>query len=193
MTKVQELLSKLAGMAKMAKAALSGDAGILNTLAGEHAEVALLMTAVVEDCASENDTACLEARRELYGRVRAALVSHAQAEEAELYAVLQAHLPTRDRAAHSVLEHREIEHLLRRLDGLPVADLHWLPVFTTLQMRVEAHVTQEETVLFEEAKRVLDNRTLREIDDRYQATKKRIEAGLQVGRAPGATQTPLPL
>jgi hypothetical protein len=174
MSKVQEILSKLAGKAKQARAALSGDAGVLNTLEGEHAEVAMLMRACLEEGHDDHDPEALECRRELYRTIRLQLLSHAKAEELEVYGVLELRPATRERATHNQIEHREIEHLIRRLDHMAESDLGWMPTFASLQMKVEAHVKDEEELLFEEAKQVLDKQELREIDERYKTTKGRI-------------------
>jgi hypothetical protein len=175
MSKVKEILSKLGGKAKMAQAALRGDAGVLATLEGEHAEVALLMKAVVDEGHDDRDPESLECRRELFGKIRVALLAHAKAEEQELYSTLERIPATREHAAHSEIEHRELEHLLRRLEHMSEADLGWMPTFASLQMKVEAHVEEEETSLFEQAKRVLSAAQLRDIDERYLAAKKRYE------------------
>jgi len=175
MSKVQEVLSKLAGKARQAKAALSGDAGVLNTLEGEHAEVAMLMKAVLEEGHDDHDPEAIECRRELFHTIRVQLLSHAKAEEQELYGVLELRPVTRDRATHNSIEHREIEHLIRRLDHMSESDLGWMPTFASLQMKVEAHVADEEGKLFEECKLVLTKSELREIDDRYKSARKRYQ------------------
>jgi hypothetical protein len=179
MSKVQEILSKLAGKAKMAKAALSGDVGVLSTLEGEHAEVAMLMRAVLDEGNDDHDPEALECRRVLYRRIRVALLSHAKSEELELYAALERSPATSERASHSELEHRELEHLIRRLDHMSEADLGWMPTFTSLQMKVEAHVETEENILFEQAKSVLGADTLREMDERYRVARRRFEKLLE--------------
>jgi Hemerythrin HHE cation binding domain len=175
MSKVQEVLSKLAGKAKMAKAALRGDTGVLSTLEGEHAEVAMLMRAVLDEGHDDHDPEALECRRELYHRIRVGLLAHAKAEEQEFYGVLELRPATHDRVGHSELEHKEIEHLIRRLDHMAESDVGWMPTFASLQMKVEAHVREEETALFDEAKLVLDEQELRDIDDRYQRAKRRFQ------------------
>jgi hypothetical protein len=185
MSKVQEILSKMAGMARQAGAALSGDAGVLNTLEGEHAEVAMLMRALLEEGHDDHDADALECRRELYHKIRVQLLAHAKAEAQELYGVLELRPATREHALHSELEHRELEHLIRRLDHMSEADIGWMPTFATLQMKVEAHVREEEEVFFDEAKLILDRDELRQIDDRYRAARRRyaelLEAGGDIG------------
>ena len=185
MSKVQEILSRLAGMARQAQAALAGDAGVLNTLEGEHAEVAMLMRACLEEGHDDHDPEALECRRELYRRIRVHLLAHTRAEAQELYGVLELRPSTREHALHSELEHREIEHLIRRLDHIAESDIGWMPTFATLQMKVEAHVRDEEQIFFDEAKLILDRAELREIDGRYQAARRRylelLEAGGDIG------------
>jgi hypothetical protein len=185
MSKVQEILSKMAGMARKAGGALAGDAGVLNTLEGEHAEVAMLMRACLEEGHDDHDPESLECRRELYRKIRVQLLAHAKAEAQELYGVLELRPATREHALHSELEHKELEHLLRRLDHMAESDIGWMPTFATLQMKVEAHVREEESVLFDEAKLILDKDELRQIDDRYRAARRRyvelLEAGGELG------------
>jgi hypothetical protein len=189
MSKVQEILSRMAGMAKQAKAALAGDAGVLNTLEGEHAEVGMLMRALMDEGHDDHDPEALECRRALYSRIRVQLLAHAKAEAQELYGVLELRPSTREDSLHAELEHREIEHLIRRLDHMSESDIGWMPTFATLQMKVEAHVREEEEIFFDEAKLVLDNDELREIDDRYRAAKRRyvelLEAGGDLGHTHG--------
>jgi hypothetical protein len=193
MSKVQEILSKLAGKAKAAKAALSGDAGILSTLQGEHTEINMLMKAIADDAYDDHDQDALETRRALYPKIKITLLAHSKAEEQELYAVLQMHPPTRENATHSIVEHKEIEHLLRRLDHLDVADLGWLPTFVSLQMKVEHHVRHEEEVLFEQAKTVFTKDQLRDIDNYYRSVRKRLQDALEGGFVEhGPIPTPFP-
>jgi len=184
MSKVQEILSRLAGLAKQAGAALGGDAGVLNTLEGEHAELSMLMRACLEEGHDDHDPEALVCRRELYQKIRILLLAHSRAEEQELYGVLELRPSTHAQAAHQVLEHRELEHLVRRLDHMNEGELGWMPTFATLQMKVEAHVRAEEAVLFAAAKQVLSDHELREIDDRYQAAKRRHEQVLEGEAAP---------
>ena len=178
MNKVQEILAKLAGKARMVQASLAGDAGVLNTLEGEHKEVAMLMEAVIEHGQNGRDVDALATRKELFAKIRVALLAHSHAESDELYGELELHPTTAERAEHNEDEHDQIEVIMGRLATMSEADETWMPTFELLQQRVLAHVEGEEQVLFPLARRILDNEKLREIDDRYVEARAEYEQEL---------------
>lgn len=160
--------SKIKGAVSKIGAALSGKAGILNTLEGEHAEVESLMTDLVE-------SRSVEKQRQLYVDIRQKLLVHTQGEEQGIYAHCRAHEATRALVEKATQDHSEAKQLLASLDTLEFGGPQWLQKFGALRSSVMAHVQFEEQRLFPTAKDVLDHEILRDLDDRYERLRKQIE------------------
>ena len=176
--------SKMKGVAKKMGAALSGDAGILKTLEGEHAEVSSLMKKVID--AGEHG---IETRLELFPEIRKKLLVHAKGEELEFYPVCREHPDTRELATESIDDHKEVERLIVQLDNLPIDAPAWLETLETLRDEVEEHVELEENELFPQAKQALGKDRLRELDGAYKRRKETLEqrvADIEPQRAPEA-------
>ncbi len=166
MRTLTELASKAVGVAKAASAALAGYRGIFRTLKREHGEVSVLMMRV----ATEREGA---ARADLFPLIAHELLSHAQAEDAELYTYLADHESTRGLVMQLEADHERIEMLVAELSAMPMNSSGWLLRFRELQQAVEEHVDQEENQVFPLARHIISPELAEEIDHRYRIEKAR--------------------
>ena len=186
MSKVHDILARLAGRSATLRAAIGGH-DILSTLEGDHREIRMLMDALIDEAAAGD---ALEERRYLFHKIRAALVSHAKAEEHELYRVLGSFSLMRAQLSESAHDHAEIETLVEHLERLPLDDAMWLPTFTTLMTQVERHVSIEEGPIFSEARQLLTHEQLVDMDAHFRRVKQRYHDLLE-GRA--SREQPVPV
>jgi hemerythrin superfamily protein len=160
--------AKIKGAVSKIGAVFRGEFGILGTLEGEHAEVSSLMGDLV-------DSDSLEKQRELYMAIRQDLLIHSQGEEQGIYAQARSHEATRTLVDRAVQDHMEMKQMLAALDQLDFGSAQWLQKFGLLRSAVETHVEFEEQQFFPAVNNVMSVETLRELDDRYQSYRKRIE------------------
>jgi hypothetical protein len=95
----------------------------------------------------DSETDC-ERRFALFAYLARELCVHMAIEERTLYARLALADDTRRRAAHSILEHQDIEELLETLYAMDVEDPHWLRTFRVLHELIERHEAEEDEALF---------------------------------------------
>lgn len=168
--KPSEGMAKAQGMAKQAMSKLSGDAGILNTLAKEHGEVSGLMMRIE---ATKDDADGADTRRDLFEKVVVELLSHAHAEERHLYAALERYPESQSKMKDARSEHSEMERLIGTLDGIPYSSPEWMTTFKELKDLVQHHVDEEESDVFEIAKDVMSKDELQALDERFLEDKQR--------------------
>lgn len=161
--------AKVKGAASKVGAALSGKVGVLSTLEGEHTQVSSLM----DDVMGINNNPSKQ--RELYAQIRQDLLIHAQGEEQGLYTECRAHEATRSMAERAVQDHMQIRQVLAALDSLTIGSPEWMRRFEELKNTVDMHVDFEENQFFAAVKDVLGSDTLRDLDGRFKAHRKRIE------------------
>lgn len=160
--------AKIKGAVSKIGAVFRGEFGILGTLEGEHAEVRSLMNDLI-------DSKSLEKQRELYMAIRQDLLVHTQGEEQGIYAQARAHEATRSLVDKAVQDHTEAKQLLATLDQLEFGSAQWLQKFGLLRSSIETHVEFEEQRLFPAVNDVMAAETLRDLDERYKAYRKRVE------------------
>lgn len=170
MKKPSEGMSKAQGMAKQVKAKLSGQHGILNTLAKEHGEVSALMMRIE---ASKDDSDGADIRRDLFEKVVVDLLSHAHAEERMLYDALERYPESQSKIKDARHEHHEMERIIGELDGIPYSSSEWLTRFAELKDLVQHHVDEEESEVFNIAMDVMSKDELKTLDERYLAERRR--------------------
>jgi hemerythrin superfamily protein len=170
MGKFTEVASKAVGKARQAAAALTGERGIFNRLKGEHREVSMLL----ERCAATDTTdSGIHERVDLYEKIRAELLAHATAEEEVFYSALEQVAETKPLAIKSREQHDQVERILMELDSLATNEPAWMERFNALVKEVEAHVHEEEEVVFPVAEKVLTKHQAKTLDERYHARKVR--------------------
>lgn len=171
MEKMKETIGKAAGKLRKAGAALTGDKGLFRQLKEQHAEVSVLMKQV--------KTGGESTRRQLFPKIRQALLAHARAEQQTYYAAIERYEETRAQAADGLREHTQMDDLVQRLDMLPMAGEEWGRTFDDLVRLVEHHVEEEENEMFPMSKKVLSDAQLQEIERRFTAMHEREMKALQ--------------
>lgn len=117
-------------------------ADLLDVLTEEHREVEhlLLSLRLADDQV---------VRREVADRLIAHLVRHWVVEERFVHPTVLDYLIEGERlVAHDLAEHRQLEGLLRELEGLDAGDAVFLGAVLDLQTGLARHVTDEEAQLF---------------------------------------------
>jgi hypothetical protein len=151
-SKLEEIGSKAAGVAKGAVAAVSGLTGVFRRLAQEHGEVTALMLRV--KASSSPDVRC-----ELIPTIRKELLAHEQAELHEVYRVFLQHDDTRAFAEAHERDASQLQTVLDELMGIAVDDSAWDRTFDHLFELVQAHVKCEEHEYFPVGQRAFAPRT----------------------------------
>lgn len=139
---------------------------VVDVLTADHRE--LLATA--RGITATSDVA---ARRESADLLIAELVRHSVAEELWVYPAMRRHLPDGDRAVdNDIEEHKELEVLLKRLEGVGPDD----ELFDVLVARLEGvladHVRDEETAQFPQLRAAVPRDELVLMAERVEAVKK---------------------
>jgi len=95
-----------------------------------------------------------DARNRLFASLREELETHAIAEEHVLYSRMMTG-ESRDKAVHSVAEHKALRDLVDELIDTEMSSPAWLPKLRTLREKVEHHLDEEESETFVEAQEQL--------------------------------------
>lgn len=164
--------SKAAGAVKGAAKALAGYPGIFHHLAGEHAEVSVLMQRVAASSRDSDD------RPELFAEIRRNLLAHAKGEEQEFYPELKKFPEIESIVSECLREHKRIEEYLDQLNTADKTSDAWQQRFEELVEAVQGHVEREENQLFPKAKDLLDKQVAKDMEGRYEAVEEREKAQL---------------
>lgn len=163
--------SKAAGAGKGAMKALEGYPGIFHHLAGEHAEVSMMMKRV----AGTTETS---ERDKLFPEIRRNLLAHARGEEEEFYPPLQEFAELDGLVSQCLDEHQEVEAYLDRLDVKDKSGKDWGDLFEQMMKAVEEHVEREENMLFPKANDLLESQPAKDMEERYERVEEREKARL---------------
>lgn len=117
-------------------------------------------------------------RNQLLDQIKEELLSHAKAEEAEVYPVLMPHEEFRPLALEAVEEHRVVARLLTELDRMRTTNERFTAKLTVLKENVEHHVKEEENELFAALKKVLERDEAKQLAVTFQQTKERLRREL---------------
>lgn len=163
---------KIKAAAKQAASALSGKAGILNTLEGEHAEVLSLMEKIL------SASSAAKAAESHYPTMRRKLLLHLRAEQDVLYPACEARPKTASTIASSRTQHDAIEKVVQELDGTPVDSMSWRDQLHQLHQLAQEHMQEEEDVLFVQCEDAFENHELRDLDRKYDEARTRHHAAI---------------
>ena len=89
-----------------------------------------------------------DGRQELFCRFKTEVTAHAAAEEETLYAAMLEDPDLRDKAQHSVAEHKELEDHFEELEEMDFSSTGWLTRFRTMKDRYLHHIEEEEDEMF---------------------------------------------
>ena len=122
-----------------------------------------------------------EERHSLFEAFRIEVTAHAAAEEETLYATMLADPDLRHDAQHSVSEHKEVDDLLEKMEGLDAASPEWTETFGKMRHRYLHHIDEEEEDMFPAAEEGIEDPLLARLGERFAERKpaeiERAEAG----------------
>jgi hypothetical protein len=165
LNRVDSILSHSYGKVKAVRARLSGLVGVFAYLTEQHGELLALMQRARVNNAKFT---------ELWPTIRVELISHEQAEDRELYAVLRGRDATRALADHHATQVAELEHLIGRVDALSVGTPEHAAVFRRLREAVIRHVHDEERDTFPRAQQALGKDHAESLATAFRRAKKNI-------------------
>jgi hemerythrin superfamily protein len=113
-------------------------------------------------------------RGKLFGQFAAALTAHSRAEESVLYARLAKSEEGKDAALEGTVEHQIVDRLIADLTAQPDtrAD-EWTARCRVLQELLEHHIEEEESELFETARKLFEAEALARMGDELTVEKSR--------------------
>lgn len=161
--RMDSMLSTGMGKMKAVKAGLKGLVGVFRTLTEQHGEVAVLL---------ERAKASNEKFTELWPFLKKELISHEKAEVRELYPYLRIYPETRALADHHDAEAGKLEWLIAKIDELPIGAQERRDRYDELVEMVVHHASEEESEIFAKAQDCMGKDLARQVDAKYQATKK---------------------
>lgn len=139
---------------------------LFRTLSMEHETVAALLAMLA--------VADAEKRRAKLPVLRQQLLAHAKAEEKTLYAAIvgAGGKAAKREIEEATREHADMAATLARMAALDVEDAAWDEALQSLIDVVQEHVEEEEAVVFEMARRALDEDALDSLAEAYQAQRQ---------------------
>jgi hemerythrin superfamily protein len=139
---------------------------VIDVLTTDHREVEQLIAEIT----GSTDPA---QRRESADQMIAELVRHSVAEEMYVYPAMREHLPNGEGVVkHDTEEHKELETLMKKLEGLDAEDTQFLQTIGQLQQVLADHVRDEETQQFPQLRTHIPAERLVELKDKVQTAKK---------------------
>jgi len=112
-------------------------------------------------------------RRDLTDQLIAELVRHAVAEEMFVYPAMRDHLPNGEEAVeHDTEEHKELERLMKQLEGADTSDLAFEEALGNLRQVLDDHVRDEESEQFPALRAHLPAATLADLREKVELAKK---------------------
>jgi len=120
-------------------------------------------------------------RFELLEEVRDALIPHSRAEEAVFYNSIRALDADSGKIMHGYKEHIEAEGLLRALQVQEKVNLGWKATARKLKEAIEHHIQEEETQIFDLARKLLSDDDAEKIGVAFEKMKPEIQKEGMVG------------
>lgn len=148
---------------------------IFEQLKKEHTELKALLSKAEESSVTQ--------RRPLLDAITDSFIPHSRGEEKTLYADLHKHAI--EEADEAYQEHRMAERILNDLKKMDVGSEQWLPKLQDLRKSLEHHIQEEETALFDQAKRTFSEHELHDLLEEYVSAKSFYEDSLPA-QAPAA-------
>lgn len=112
-----------------------------------------------------------EYRHTIIEKIASELVPHARAEEAVVYNSIRATDADSGVVMHSFKEHMEAEGFLRLLQTKDKVDANWKETATKLKESLEHHIQEEETKVFDQARRLFSDAEAEQISSAFDQLK----------------------
>jgi Hemerythrin HHE cation binding domain len=167
--RMDSMISKGAGVVKGVEARLHGLVGVFKTLSEQHGEAGALLQRVKRDP---------DKRSELWPKIRQALISHEQAELAEVYPVMREFPELRSLADRHEAEAGQLSVQIARLHATSMSTDTWTQLFDQLCALVEQHVNEEQNQIFPKAQAVIGAARAEQIGPLFLATQKQVAGSL---------------
>ncbi len=139
---------------------------VFETLKKDHREVEALFGKIEGLSPGARQT-----REDIFHKLKEELLRHSKAEEKAFYPVLREEKPTHDLVEEGISEHKAVEKLLDRIEGIPVDSDEWMNAIKELKQNVEHHVHEEENELFPKARKLLDGERIDAMGENVQRAK----------------------
>jgi hemerythrin superfamily protein len=140
---------------------------IYTYLKKDHRKVADLMEQVVASGSSQ--------REALFQQIKQELTLHADTEEPTFYRAVEHASRSKnvqEKMEHADEEHDEIREYLEKLGAIPFESTEWMEQFGELKHAVTHHVEEEESEIFEKAKKYLSDKQAKELAVQMDEMKK---------------------
>jgi hemerythrin superfamily protein len=143
-----------------------GRRDVIDVLTTDHREVEEL----VREILAATDPGL---RRDAAEQMIAELVRHAVAEEMFVYPAMRKHLPDGEQAVeHDIEEHKELESLMKEIEGADAAGPEFIQLVTRLQEVLADHVQDEEGEQFPLLRQHIPAAELTGLAEKVEAAKK---------------------
>lgn len=148
----------------------------IEMLIREHEEVANMFDELEntnEDqiTTADANTPIVQARIDLFRKLKNALTMHSREEEQVFYPALENFDETRDLITEAYREHGEVEQMLEEISALNPTNDQWLDKIIELRENVEHHVAEEEDELFPQVEELFDEQKLQQLGAEMEAVK----------------------
>ena len=129
---------------------------------------------LLEEVSSTTDRA-VKTREDLFRKIHSELQVHEAIEEEIFYPALKEHPKTRDLALEAYEEHHVVDTIMSEIAQVPVDDETWMAKFTVMKENLEHHIEEEETEMFEQARKVFDSSELEALGSRMADRKGQLQ------------------
>ena len=114
-----------------------------------------------------------ETQRDRADSLISELVRHSVAEEMYVYPAMRDHLPDGDAAVeHDTKEHKELEALMKRLEGADAAEAEFLEIVREISSTLRDHIEDEEQEQFPKLRLHVPESTLVDLKGKVETAKK---------------------
>jgi hemerythrin-like domain-containing protein len=126
----------------------------------------------------------VKTRAELYATIKGELTVHEMIEEEIFYPALKDHPKATDIVLEGYEEHHVVNTVMAELEDTDVSDETWGAKAKVMRENVEHHIDEEESEMFQKARKIFDDRELDELGDRMavRRTSAQRELGIPVTR-----------
>ena len=143
---------------------------IYDVLKEDHRLVADLLTKIVESGEGQKAD-----RREWFNRVYKELNAHSEAEEKVFYSALKEYDEARELIMEADQEHHVVAELMREINELKDEGEIFIAKVTVLKENVEHHVKEEESEIFDTAKKILETSTEAQMAKEFKTEKNALK------------------
>lgn len=117
-------------------------------------------------------------RDELFAKLKKELVPHLKSEEKVFYPVLKKNDEAREDVLESMEEHHVTDLVLAELEKMPKKNDEWMAKLKVFKELVEHHIKEEESKVFEDARKAIDEKAMQSILAEFQKSKEQIRSAL---------------